>query len=218
MECPKTGRQRTADDSNFSMLPQSLHRTATMAARQERFLALLDPVYERLESFAFAMEPDREKALDLVGETVLRAWEQFERLNDPAAFLKWLLVTARRIRMRRLWRRRLFGEYDERYAADLREASVAPDLSVDIAALHDALACLPERQREAIVLHEITGLSLKEILPIQGGTLSALKVRLHRGRKELARLLGVDDTPIEGGVGERPDRSASQSSPNIPLP
>lgn len=185
--------------------------------RQERFLALLDPVYQRLESFAFAMERDRQQAFDLVGETVLRAYEHFDALSDPTAFLSWILTIAARICKRRRWRRRFFGEYDEQYAASLRSDSNAPDLSTDIAALYDALAMLPAKQREAIVLHEITGLPLNDIILVQGGTLSALKVRLHRGRKELARLLGAPD--LSEGIARKsmPDESSSKASPDILL-
>lgn len=193
---------------------QSTQDPGEQEARQERFLALLDPVYHRLENFAFAMEHDRDSALDLVGETVLRAWERFDSLSDPAAFLSWLLTTATRIRSRRQWRRRLFGDYDEHYAQGLRSDSGAPDLSADVAALYGALTKLPAKQREAIVLHEITGLPLKEIVAIQGGTLSALKVRLFRARRELSRLLGASEEPaheIDAGTG----KTSSKTSPNI---
>jgi RNA polymerase sigma-70 factor (ECF subfamily) len=52
-----------------------------------------------------------------------------------------------------------------------------------------ALSTLPEKQREAVTLFEISGLSLNEIMEIQGGSLSGVKSRVTRGREELARLL-----------------------------
>lgn len=174
--------------------------------RQERFLARLNPVYESLERFCFAMEENREGALDLIGETVLRAWENFDRLRDPDAFLSWLFTTASRVQQRRRRRGRFFGEYDEGYAAELRASSPQPDESADVTALYAALARLPHRQREAVVLFEINGLSLNEILEVQGGSISALKVRLHRGRKRLARLLGAGgDYPVEQPTGSQSD-------------
>jgi len=48
---------------------------------------------------------------------------------------------------------------------------------------------LPIREREAIVLFEITGLSIKEIQEIQGGTLSGVKSRMARARNRLKGML-----------------------------
>lgn len=162
------------------------------ARRKEHFLALLDPAYERLERFCFALERDPDRAFDLIGETILRAWQNFHRLRDPDAFPGWLFTTASRLAARRRLRARLFGFYDEQAAMQLRSLATPPDESADIAALYDALATLPRRQREAIVLFDINGLTLKEVTAIQGGTVAALKVRLHRGRKRLAEILRAD--------------------------
>lgn len=174
--------------------------------RRERFLALLDPAYKQLEQFCFAMERDRERAYDLIGETILRAWESFHRLRDPQAFVSWLFTTASRLARRQRWRGRLFGQYDEERAAELHSHTSPPDSSADVAALYDALSRLPHKQREAIVLFELNGLTLAEVLEVQGGTLSALKVRLHRGRKSLAELLGV--IPHDENILQSPPTSS----------
>jgi RNA polymerase sigma-70 factor (ECF subfamily) len=55
--------------------------------------------------------------------------------------------------------------------------------------LDRALARLPEKQREAVILFEISGFSLAEIREIQGGSLSGVKSRIVRGRDNLANLL-----------------------------
>lgn len=44
-----------------------------------------------------------------------------------------------------------------------------------------------------MILFEIVGLSLNEIQTIQGGSLSGVKSRLVRGRKHLARIMGVEN-------------------------
>ena len=168
-------------------------RKGAARQKQEEFLVLLDPVYTQLERFCFAIERDRERAYDLIGETVLRAYEHFESIDDRQSFLSWLFTTASRLQGRLRWRRRLFGRYDERGAEQLHADEASPDESADVGALYAALALLPKKQREALVLFEINDMTLKEILAVQGGSLSALKVRLHRGRKQLAKLLGVEE-------------------------
>ena len=180
------------------------------AERKERFLALLDPAYERLERFCFALERDRDAAYDLIGETILRAWQNFHRLRDPDAFPGWLFTTASRLAARRRLRARLFGFYDEKAAMQLRSLASPPDESADVAPLYDALATLPRKQREAIVLFDINGLTLKEIADIQGGTVAALKVRLHRGRKRLAEILRADYSEEREGQPQPPEEEAEK--------
>ena len=62
-------------------------------------------------------------------------------------------------------------------------------MNYDIQVLYAALDKLPVKQKEAVVLFEISGFSLEEIKNIQGGTLSGAKSRVKRGREKLAILL-----------------------------
>ena len=55
--------------------------------------------------------------------------------------------------------------------------------------LHKALAILPENQKECIILFEISGFSIKEIMAIQNVSESAVKQRLKRGRAKLVEIL-----------------------------
>lgn len=158
---------------------------------REEFLALLLPVYERLEAFAFAMTRNSDDALDLVGETVLTALEHFGQVRDPKAFLSWLFTVARRIYIRQVHRAALFTPYDATKDERLLHPDSLPDVAADVRLLYEALAKLPQLQREAVTLFELSGMSLKEIAKVQGSTVVAVKVRLARGRRRLAQLLGV---------------------------
>lgn len=53
-----------------------------------------------------------------------------------------------------------------------------------------ALADLPEAQREVILLHWYEELSFNEIAVMVGASVSAVKVRAHRGYERLRALLG----------------------------
>jgi RNA polymerase sigma-70 factor (ECF subfamily) len=172
--------------------PDSVAATANKA-RQDRFMQLLLPVQKRLEAFCFAMTRNDEEACDLVGETILRAYEHFEQIRDSEAFLSYLFTIASRLHKRKRWRGRIFGSYDAESAEAMPYGGTAPDVSADVEKLYTALAQLPDQQREAIVLYEITGLSVAEIQEIQGGSLSSIKMRLSRARKALATILGVDE-------------------------
>lgn len=166
--------------------------------RQERFLELLLPLRNRLVHFARAMTRNREEANDLVSDTILAALERFDAVRGKEAFLSYLFTIAVRIHRRRQWRGRLFGSYNEEEASAIADEGAAPDRSADVAMLHHALDKLPERQREAVVLFEISDLSLEEIRVIQGGSLSGVKSRIVRGRRKLAELLGATENSVQG--------------------
>lgn len=53
-----------------------------------------------------------------------------------------------------------------------------------------ALGTLPENQREVIVLHWFGGLSFKEVAEAVGASVSAVKVRAHRGYAAMRETLG----------------------------
>src|SRR5512143_2608880 len=55
----------------------------------------------------------------------------------------------------------------------------------------DALAQLPEQQREAVVLTKLEGKSVAEAAEIAGTTVGAMKVRAHRGYEALRKILAA---------------------------
>ena len=168
--------------------------------RQERFLALLEPRLEDLSRFCLAMTHEVEGGRDLMSDVILAAWERFDSLRDEEAFLSFLFTIARRTYHRRHRRERFFGEYDEQAALNIAVNGTPVWIGADVRALYDALAKLPEVQREAIVLFELTGLSLKEVAEVQKASLSAVKSRVSRGRERLAELLGIEPEVKSGQV------------------
>ncbi|MEM9921850.1 MAG: sigma factor-like helix-turn-helix DNA-binding protein, partial [Bacteroidota bacterium] len=63
----------------------------------------------------------------------------------------------------------------------------SPEIALDIHYLLKAMDRLPEKQKEAILLFEVSGFSIREISELQESTESATKTRLSRARKELRR-------------------------------
>lgn len=160
-------------------------------AKQERFMNLLRPYHKRLERFALTMTRNREDAKDVVGETVLLAYEHLETLRNDDAFIGFLFTIASRVAQKRMFKRREDTATDEQVEA-LYDNFTQPDVAFDVQLLYEALDKLPLEQREAVIMAEITGLSHKEIQKIQGGTISGVKVRIFRAKRRLAQLLGVE--------------------------
>ncbi len=184
--------------------------TETKSTKQERFVALFEPAQASLHRFVMAMTRDAERTKDIVGETILIAYERLDTLRNDGAFLSFLFTIATRVCNRRGRETRRQEPATEEELASLRHGGTPADVAADISMMYRALEQLPERQREAVLLFEVAGFSTEEIRGIQGGTLVAVRVRITRGRRKLAALLGVPDRHEHT---HRSPRATSESSP-----
>jgi RNA polymerase sigma-70 factor (ECF subfamily) len=167
-----------------------------LVEEQQRFLMLLEPARPGLARYCRAITTDREMARDLASETILIAYEHFASMTgNEKSFSSYLFTTATRLHKRWRWRGKRKVAYDATRAAEIIDPNPAPDSGADIELLYAALRRLPTVQREAVVMFEISGLTLEEIRHIQGGSLSEVKSRITRGREKLAKLLGADLAP-----------------------
>jgi RNA polymerase sigma-70 factor, ECF subfamily len=157
--------------------------------KREHFMLLYEPVHERLNRFVHSMVWNREDARDVIADTLLKAYENFDKLEKEESFLYWLFGIASNLAKHRGRRMKFWTRYEDHHENHLVESSPAVYRKFEIEALYKAMSKLPEKQREAISLFEISGFSIAEIQKMQGGSLSGVKSRLVRGRQELARLL-----------------------------
>ena len=80
--------------------------------KQEKFLALFNPISDKLYMYALALEKDSDNAQDLVGDTILACYEKFESLREPDGFRGYVFKTARSIFRRKYSRLRIFAKWD----------------------------------------------------------------------------------------------------------
>jgi len=153
----------------------------------------------RLTTQVYAMIGDFDEASECVQEAFARAWSHRRKLDHTHHPEAWVRTTAHRLAISR-WRRRR----RDRAAPD---RAVGPQVStpaVDEAhvALVTALGELPDAQRQALVLHHIADLPVRQVADEVGVPEGTIKARLSRGRTALAALLADDDAPggLEGGV------------------
>jgi RNA polymerase sigma factor (sigma-70 family) len=130
---------------------------------------------------------------DLLNDTLLAGLENYHKINKKEALLAWMFTTANRICLNQLRRKKFQGNYSPEFAATIPDATIHGDVQVDISFLYDAINQLPEVQREAIILFEISDLPIKEIMKIQQAKSSTVKQRLKRGREKLAALLNESE-------------------------
>lgn len=159
------------------------------STKQKQFMELYEPLNDRLARFVYSMVWDKEEARDVISETVLAAYESFEKVRNHQAFLSYLFTIASRTWAKRLRKTQLVTSLTEAHTDHLADEASNVESRSELNEFYAALNTLPDKQREAVTLFEISGLSLNEIQVIQGGSLSGVKSRVTRGREELARML-----------------------------
>lgn len=75
------------------------------------------------------------------------------------------------------------------------DPSMAAERRQEAQRVRAAVGKLPAIYRETIELHWFEGLSFSEVADVVGASLSAVKVRAHRGYKDLQALLAEGDRP-----------------------
>jgi RNA polymerase sigma-70 factor (ECF subfamily) len=172
-------------------------------ARHERlYREHADAVYR------YALRRDPATAEDVVAEVFLVAWRRLADVPSDAE-LPWLLGVARRAHanQRRSSRR-------QRAVRDRLARQPAPDaedharLIQTDAAIHQALACVPPRDREVLMLVAWDGLDHAGAARVMGCSTANVAVRLHRARRRLARELArIEGAPraVSSLVKESPD-------------
>jgi RNA polymerase sigma-70 factor (ECF subfamily) len=142
-----------------------------------------------------AMALDRELAADCVQEAYARAWQRWSRvagLHDPSA---WVRTVAWRLAVSHFRRRAVASRFSRRVAGDPVAEPVAPEVSLDVAG---ALRALSPEHRRVLVLHEMVGLSVRELAAETGVAEGTVKSRLSRARARLGELLGPEYLGADG--------------------
>jgi RNA polymerase sigma-70 factor (ECF subfamily) len=158
-------------------------------------------------SVALHLSGDWQAAEDLVQEASLAAFVSLGRLRDPGRFRNWFYGTV--LNVTRVWRRRQaarpvsLDDWDTiRLIADPADEAAQQELRWIVTG---ALRCLPGSSRTVLVLFYYDGLTVREIAARLGVTTATVKSRLHKGRRQLGRLLAADYPELTraAGRGER---------------
>ena len=150
------------------------------------FEDLIRKYQDQVFRFALYMLPSRQDAEDVAQETFLMAYRSIGRFRGSASLGTWLIAIARTTAAQWYRRRKLEQNLDE-----VREPA-AGDTNTFLADLEvrSAVAKLPERYREIVVLRYTNQLDLNEISAVTGLSRNAVGARLHRARQVLRDVLG----------------------------
>ncbi|MEO1703763.1 MAG: RNA polymerase sigma factor [Pseudomonadota bacterium] len=145
----------------------------------------------RIMAHAFRMLNDRAEAEDVTQEALMRLWKIApDWRRGEAQVTTWLYRVTANLCTDRLRKART-TDLDE-VPEIVDGAPSADETLIDKAraqALNDALATLPERQREAVVLRHIEGMTNPEIARIMDISVEAVESLTARGKRALAAIL-----------------------------
>jgi RNA polymerase sigma-70 factor (ECF subfamily) len=171
---------------------------------EDAFTRLVETYQKPVYNLCYRMLGEAEAGEDAAQETFLRVYQHLHRYDQKRPFATWLLSIAAHYCIDRLRRRKftIFSidqEDDEGASFELPDPD-SPDPEVesvkreDRNRLHSMLKSLDATDRAAIVMrywHDFSEAEIAESLQL---TVSAVKSRLHRARRQLAGLW-QDRTP-----------------------
>ncbi len=162
--------------------------------------AAFEPLVKRYEQrvfgFLYTLIPDTELARDLTQDTFVRAWQMLHRFDPHRPLINWLLAIARNLmRDDRRRSRRILRPIEPVMSENiLIDPGPAPDAGIENEdrrrVLGEALARLPAREREVIILKDLEALSYAEIAQILGIPTGTVASRVFSARRALAGHLG----------------------------
>jgi RNA polymerase sigma-70 factor (ECF subfamily) len=169
---------------------------ATARGEEAAFRLLVLRWENQVKAFLTHMLGSLEEAEDLAQDTFVKVYRQAGRYRSEGKFQSWLFRIAGNQARSRLRRRKILGWVSFNPGLHDR-GDEAPDPLADLEAgnrarlLQAALSELPERQRQALVLHRFQGLKYREAAEVLGTTVPGVESLIQRAMAGLKdRLAG----------------------------
>jgi RNA polymerase sigma-70 factor, ECF subfamily len=158
---------------------------------------LFERYHDRIYRYVLRMVKNPAEAEDLTQDTFLRAYRAQDSLRDPDAVRGWLYRIATHVCLDRLRQRKAQVSLDcEEESNTVATAASQSPSALEITERKETSACvqrcldyLPDKYRAVILLHEAHSLTAAEIADLLGVTVTTVKIRLHRARRKLQRLM-----------------------------
>jgi len=175
-----------------------------MSGEVEAFSEILGRYKNLVLNMAFRFLRDRTEAEDVAQDVFLKIYRSARTYEPKAKFSTWVYKITANVCLNRLRNEKNAAKsiaYDRQNPADtnsplfvgLSPGRFSPSEELEknerLAIIHDALQCLPAKQRLALVLKRYDGLSYREIAEILGCSPAAVDSLLQRANGKLRKFL-----------------------------
>ena len=166
----------------------------TLQGDRQAYARLIVRYQDGVFAFLWRMGLRRAVIEELAQETFLRAWTHLGDFQPArSAFSTWLFAIGRNLALNEISRAghrlEVAADDDIEVAAGADTPPAALERKRSRARLHTALGRLAAAQRSVLALCYLSELSLAEVAVIEGISIGAVKVRLHRARQALRDVL-----------------------------
>lgn len=157
-----------------------------------------------LRAFAVSLAGKQDKADDLVQDTIMKAWAKQDSFEPGTNMKAWLFTILRNEFYSQMRKRGREVQDSDGLFTERMSVHPAQFGSLDLRDFQNALARLPDDQREAIVLVGASGFSYEEAAEVCGCAIGTIKSRVSRARAQLQAEL-----KISGEADYGPDETSS---------
>lgn len=161
--------------------------TTTMTTTDDGFDQVFRELVPAVRRLTWRMLGDEASAEDATAEAFIRALTRWGSVRDLPHRDAWIMRVATNVALDQLRKRR--REAVAPLASEAAWDGADPALRLDVAA---ALARLPRRQREVVVLRHVAGLSEAEVSAALGVSVNTVKTHGQRGLAALRTGLGTN--------------------------
>ena len=149
---------------------------------KEEFEKAYDTYADQLYRIAFTYTRNQHTAQDTVQEVFLNYWKKKQAFASDAHERAWFIrSTVNQCHDH-------YRKYKNVILSDEVDQGVT---NSGLSGIYDSLLLLPKKNRSVIILHYLEGYSIKEISVMLHCSVSAVKMRLARGREELRKCIGA---------------------------
>jgi RNA polymerase sigma-70 factor (ECF subfamily) len=166
------------------------------------FHRLIEQQIPRLRRYARALTRNRERADDLVQDTLSRALVK-EQFWQPGTDLRaWLFTIMHNQNVNNVRRAVRESRMVDMEQLSPMPATTDPTASRQMFELERALAQLPLEQRQVILLVGLEGMSYEDAAGILSVPVGTVRSRLSRGRDTLRKLLDMEGRPSVAALAQ----------------
>ncbi|MFC9929902.1 SigE family RNA polymerase sigma factor [Streptomyces sp. NPDC127190] len=168
----------------------------------EEFQSFMVGRWPRLMRTAFLLTGEQHAAEDLVQSTLERvfvAWSRVGRADEPDAYVRRVMINLHARKHRRRLKEYLAPKDDSGLVPEVADTGDRIAQADDRRTLLKALAQLPVRQREAVVLRYWEDLTESQAAEAMGCSVGTVKSNAAKGIAKLRAIPGLAETVTHGG-------------------